>query len=63
MRLIASSKITTMQQPAGYMPCFTKLKATKVIADIGMHVAMHVLKTILTLVKSLMLAFYFSFIN
>jgi hypothetical protein len=55
MPLIASSKITTMQQPAGYMPYFTKLKAIKAIAYIGMHAAMQVLKNMLTLVKSLML--------
>jgi hypothetical protein len=44
-----------MQQPDGYMPYFTKLKAIKAIAYIGMHAAMHVLKNMLTLVKSLML--------
>jgi hypothetical protein len=55
MPLIASSKITTMQQPAGYMPYFTKFKAIKAIACIGMLAAMHVLKNMLTLVKSLML--------
>ncbi len=54
MGLIGLSKIPMMQPPAGYMPYFTKLKAMKAIADIGMRAAIHVLKTMLKLAKNLM---------
>ena len=51
---IALCKITTIPFHVGYMRLFTKLKAMKAIADIGMHAVMHVLKTMLKLAKNLM---------